>query len=130
MDIEYMDIVIGEFLLSILVANIVLGYWSIRSSMFKWRDGVEAYRGNGPWGVLNRPARKILCQGIQESPTISTYPKSIDKGRVNTTLALESKYSLSILVLDKNYLILFPKASQNGLVKFWLPLCLSFIWLP
>ena len=40
MDIEHVDIVTGEFLSSIWVANIDLRYWSIRSSMVIGRDGV------------------------------------------------------------------------------------------
>ena len=43
MDIEYVDIVQGIFiLLSIKVANIVLIYWSIRSIMVRGEDGVKS----------------------------------------------------------------------------------------
>ena len=44
-DIEYVDIVIGELLLSIQVTNKVLGYCLIRSSMVKEGDGVTG------WGI-------------------------------------------------------------------------------
>ena len=39
-DIEYVDIVTGEFLSSVYVANIVLIYWSIHSSMSWGAHGV------------------------------------------------------------------------------------------
>ena len=42
MDIEYVDIVTGEYLSGIKVANIVLIYWLIRSSVVKEGDEIKS----------------------------------------------------------------------------------------
>ena len=42
MDFEYVDIMTGEFLPFIEVANIFLRYWSICSSMVRGGDGVKS----------------------------------------------------------------------------------------
>ena len=47
MNLEYVDILTREILSPISVANTVLGYWPIRSSMVRGGDRVKSKKGGG-----------------------------------------------------------------------------------
>ena len=47
---KYVDIATGEFMSSIQVVNIVLRYWSIRSSILRGGNELKSYEGG--WGIV------------------------------------------------------------------------------
>ena len=99
MDIEYMDIVTGEFLFSILVANIVFCYWSIRYSVVRGGGFGKFIRGLKGI-VLLTSCKKLFIRGCKNA---TQYPR----------ILYPCVYLTSVLLNPYNFVNNKFKASPN-----------------
>ena len=76
MDIYYVDIVTGEFVQLIQVANFVLRYWSVQFFMVRGQGKIIRGR-DGVGGIVISQLGENLYQGMRKYLTISTNSISI-----------------------------------------------------